>query len=154
MILTHALSGHPIVILLVEDNLAHAELVKRNFEVHQVANRLYHVTDGEAALDYLFRRGRYADPEQSPRPHLILLDLRLPRIDGLEVLKTIKASQDLRPIPIVILTTSGSEQDVVRAYQYYANSYLVKPVEFAQFTALMEELGFYWLVQNYDPCRS
>ena len=146
--------GESLVILLIEDNPAHAELIMRNFEVHRIANRLVHVTDGEAALDYLFRRGAYADPTQSPRPHLILLDLRLPRIDGLEVLKMIKASQELCPIPVVILTTSEAEQDVVRAYQHYANSYLVKPVDFAEFTQLMEELGFYWLVWNYYPWRS
>jgi CheY-like chemotaxis protein len=140
-----------VVILLVEDNPAHAELIRRNFETLRIANRLYHVTDGEAALAYLFRQGSYADPEQSPRPHLILLDLRLPRIDGLEVLKKIKTSEELRPIPVVILTTSEAEQDVARAYQHYANSYLVKPIDFARFTELMEELGFYWLAWNYDP---
>jgi CheY-like chemotaxis protein len=146
--------GESLVILLIEDNPAHAELIRRNFETYRIANRLYHVPDGEAALDYLFRRGAYADPAQSPRPHLILLDLRLPRIDGLEVLKVIKTSQELRPIPVVILTTSEAEQDVVHAYQHYANSYLVKPVDFAEFTALMEELCLYWLVWNYDPWRS
>jgi CheY-like chemotaxis protein len=140
-----------VVILLVEDNLAHAELIRRNFETHRIANRLIHVTDGEMALEYLFRRGAYADPEQSPRPHLILLDLRLPKIDGLEVLKVIKTSQELQPIPVVILTTSEAEQDVLHAYQHHANSYLVKPVDFHQFTRLMEELGFYWLAWNYYP---
>ena len=146
--------GEALVILLIEDNPAHAELIRRNFETHRIANRLYHVTDGEMALEYLFRRGAYADPERSPRPHLILLDLRLPKIDGLEVLKVIKTSQELRPIPVVILTTSEAEQDVLRAYQQHANSYLVKPVDFHQFTELMEELGFYWLAWNYDPWRS
>jgi CheY-like chemotaxis protein len=128
--------GDAVVILLVEDNLAHAELVRRNVEDFRIANRLYHVTDGEAALAYLFQQGIYADPEQSPRPHLILLDLRLPRIDGLEVLKVIKTSEELQQIPVVILTTSEAEQDVARAYQHYANSYLVKPIDFARFTEL------------------
>jgi CheY-like chemotaxis protein len=146
--------GEALVILLIEDNPAHAELIRRNFETHRIANRLYHVTDGEMALDYLFQRGAYADPEQSPRPHLILLDLRLPKIDGLEVLKEIKTSQELRSIPVVILTTSEAEQDVACAYQHYVNSYLVKPVDFHQFTELMEELGVYWLAWNYDPWRS
>ena len=143
--------GEALVILLIEDNLAHAELIRRNFETHRIANRLIHVTDGEMALDYLFRRGAYVDSTQSPRPHLILLDLRLPKIDGLEVLKVIKTSQELRPIPVVILTTSEAEQDVAYAYQHYANSYLVKPVDFHQFTQLMEDLGFYWLAWNYYP---
>jgi CheY-like chemotaxis protein len=146
--------GEPLVILLIEDNPAHAELIWRNFDAHRIANRLVHVPDGEAALNYLFRRGAYADPAQSPRPHLILLDLQLPKIDGLEVLKAIKASQELRPIPVVILTTSNSEQDVMRAYRQQVNSYLVKPVDFDQFTQLMETLGFYWLTWNYDPWRS
>ncbi|MBN2115855.1 MAG: response regulator [Anaerolineales bacterium] len=141
--------GEALVILLIEDNPAHAELIRRNFETHRIANRLIHVTDGEMALDYLFRRGAYADSTRSPRPHLILLDLRLPKIDGLDVLKTIKASQDLRAIPVVVLTTSEAEQDALRAYQQHANSYLVKPVDFHQFTQLMEELGVYWLVWNY-----
>jgi CheY-like chemotaxis protein len=143
--------GEALVILLIEDNPAHAELIRRNFETHRIANRLIHVTDGEMALEYLFRRGAYADPEQSPRPHLILLDLRLPKIDGLEVLKVIKTSQELQPIPVVILTTSEAEQDVACAYQHYANSYLVKPVDFHQFMQLMEKLGGYWLVWNYYP---
>ena len=146
-----SLKGEPLVILLVEDNSAHAELIMRNFEDHRIANTLYHVTNGEAALDYLFQRGAYADPEQSPVPHLILLDLRLPRVDGLEVLQEIKATSELRTIPVVILTTSEAEQDAVRAYEHHANSYLVKPVDFEQFSRLMEELGFYWLAWNYYP---
>jgi CheY-like chemotaxis protein len=149
-----SLHGEALVTLLIEDNPAHAELIRRNFETYRIANRLYHVADGEAALDYLFRRRAYADPVQSPRPHLILLDLRLPRIDGLEVLKIIKASQELCTIPVVILTTSEAEQDVARAYQCHANSYLVKPVDFDKFTELMEELGFYWLAWNYYPWSS
>lgn len=146
--------GEAIVILLIEDNPAHAELITRNFDAHRIANRLYHVADGEAALNYLFRSGAYADPARSPRPHLILLDLRLPKVDGLEVLKAIKAAPELRAIPVVVLTTSGGEQDVMRAYQQHVNSYLVKPVDFDQFTQLMEGLGFYWLAWNYYPWRS
>jgi CheY-like chemotaxis protein len=137
-----------VIILLVEDNADHAELVLRTFEEHRIPSRLLHVTDGEAALDYLLRRGRYSDPESSPRPHLILLDLRLPRIDGLEVLEEIKESAELRDIPTVVLTTSESESDVVRAYERHANSYLVKPVDFAKFIKLMDDLGLYWLGWN------
>ncbi len=145
------IKGEPLVILLVEDNQAHAELVLRSFEDHRIANVIHHVSDGEAALDYLFRRGAYADPTQSPRPHVILLDLRLPKIDGLEVLKEIKTDSEVNNIPVVILTTSATNQDVAGAYAYHANSYLVKPVDFAQFTQMMEELGFYWLGWNYYP---
>ena len=145
------INGNPLIILLVEDNPAHAELVMRSFEDHRVANQIYQVTDGEVALAYLFRRGDYADPAKSPRPHVILLDLRLPKIDGLEVLKEIKSSPDLEKIPVIILTTSAAEQDVTRAYAAHANSYLVKPVDFENFTSLMKELGFYWLGWNYYP---
>jgi CheY-like chemotaxis protein len=140
--------GEPLNILLVEDNLAHAELVIRSLRDHRIINEIEHLSNGEAALDYLFRRKAYANAEHSPRPHLILLDLRLPRVDGLEVLKEIKCSDDLRTIPVVILTTSEAEQDVARAYQYYANSYLAKPVDFTKFVRLIEDLGFYWLAWN------
>ena len=145
------IKGEPLSILLVEDNAAHVELVLRCFKNHRIVNKIYHVSDGEAALDYLFRRGRYTDPECSPQPHLVLLDLRLPRIDGLEVLKEMKRSDELRKIPVVVLTTSTAEQDVARAYECHANSYLVKPVDFSKFVHLMEELGFYWLAWNYYP---
>jgi CheY-like chemotaxis protein len=144
----------PLTILLVEDNLPHAELVMRSLELHQIANRVYHVTDGEAALAYLFRQGMYADPLTSPRPHVVLLDLRLPRLSGLEVLREIRASSDLHTMPVVILTTSTAEQDVTRAYAQHANSYLVKPGDFAQFSQLMHDLGFYWLGWNYSPAWS
>ena len=146
-----SLRGDPLAILLVEDNPAHAELVRRSLEEHRVANQIYHVTNGEAALDYLHQRNGYADPKQSPRPHVILLDLRLPRIDGLEVLEEIKTSPDLKDIPVVVLTTSSAEQDVARAYDNHANSYLVKPMDFEKFVQMMEELGFYWLGWNHCP---
>lgn len=144
-------NGGPFIILLVEDNPAHAELVMRSFENHRVANTIIHLSDGEAALDYLFRRGEYADKSASPRPQVILLDLRLPRIDGLDVLKEVKSSDELRSIPVVILTTSEAERDAARAYEQHANSFVVKPLDFKQFTNLMKELGFYWLGWNYYP---
>jgi len=141
----------PFVILLVEDNPAHAELVKRTLEGHPVANRIIHISDGETALDYLFRRGAFADAEKSPRPHVVLLDLRLPRVDGLEVLQEIRTSDALEKLPVVVLTTSEAEMDAARAYEYHANSFLVKPLEFDKFVRLMEDLGFYWLKWNYYP---
>ena len=143
--------GMPVVILLVEDDPAHAEIVRRNFEGSRVANRLIHVADGQAAIDYLYRRGPFADPLVSPRPGVILLDLRLPKVDGLEVLKTIKSDPDLTPIPVVVLTTSAAEADMVKAYDHHANSYLVKPVDFPQFVALLDTLGYYWLAWNERP---
>jgi CheY-like chemotaxis protein len=145
------MKGEPIVILLVEDDPAHAEIVRRNFANSRLANRLICVSDGQAALDYLYRRGEYQDPSQSPRPSLILLDLRLPKIDGLEVLKTIKADANFGQIPVVVLTTSSAESDMVKAYENHANSYLVKPVDFPQFLKLMDALGYYWLVWNQYP---
>jgi CheY-like chemotaxis protein len=145
------MKGDPVEILLVEDDPAHAEIVKRNFESSFIANKMHHVTDGQLALDYLFRKNGFSDPKTSPRPGLILLDLRLPKVDGLEVLKKIKEDADISRIPVVVLTTSSAEYDVVKAYDSHANSYLVKPVDFPQFVALMESLGYYWLVWNQYP---
>ena len=145
------INGDQLVILHIEDDPDHAELVRRSFESHRVANRLILVTDGEAALNYLFRREEHTDPATSPTPTIILLDLCLPKIDGLEVLATIKNDATLKYIPVVILTTSEAESDVARAYELHANSYVVKPVDFSKFTSLMEELGFYWLGWNFRP---
>ena len=148
------MSGEPVIILLVEDDPAHAEIVRRGFINFRMANRpvqLVHVVDGQDALDYLFSRGKFQPPFFSPRPNLILLDLRLPKVDGLEVLKTIKADADLARIPVVVLTTSAAEVDMAKAYGNHANSYLVKPVDFPQFLKLMDALGYYWLVWNQFP---
>lgn len=145
------MNGEPLTILLVEDNEDHAEIIRRSFAEHQVANEIHHVTDGAAALDYLFRRNEYSDPRRSPRPHVVLLDLRLPKVDGLEVLKIIKNTEQLRRIPVVALTTSHAESDVARAYDCHVNSYLVKPLDFESFTTLMRELGYYWLAWNIKP---
>ena len=145
------MKGEPVIILVVEDDPAHAEIVRRNFVNFRIVNRpvqLVHVADGQQALDYLFRRAEFQDPNQSPRPNLILLDLRLPKVDGLEVLKTAKANADLASIPVVVLTTSSAEADVAKAYESHANSYLVKPMDLSQFNKLMDVLGFYWLVWN------
>jgi CheY-like chemotaxis protein len=140
--------GEPLAILLVEDNEDHAELICRSFEEHQVLNKLKLVHDGAEALDYLFRRDQYKDPATSPQPHVILLDLRLPKVDGLEVLKQIKESELLRSIPVVVLTSSKTEGDINKAYAKHVNSYLTKPVDFDKFTKLLKDLGFYWLAWN------
>ena len=145
------MNGEPLLIMLVEDNLDHAELVRRSLADHRVANRVRHLTDGQSALDYLFRRGLFADPATSPRPHVVLLDLRLPRVDGLDVLKAVKEDRELHTIPVVVLTTSGAEQDIATAYRHYVNSYLVKPVGYDDFNKLMADLGFYWLGWNTNP---
>lgn len=136
-------------ILLIEDNPDHAELVLRSFRDHQLSVNIKHVTDGEMALDYLLRQGQFSDAATSPRPLVILLDLRLPKVDGLDVLKVIKADNELRRIPVIVLTTSEAEIDLVRAYDSYANSYLVKPVDFDKFIKLMNQLGIYWLDWNH-----
>jgi CheY-like chemotaxis protein len=141
----------PVLVMLVEDNVDHAELVVRTLEEHNIANRVLHFLDGQSALDYLFRRGEFAESAQAPRPHVILLDLRLPRVDGMEVLKAIKEDAHLKIIPVVVLTTSEAEKDVARAYYNHANSYLVKPVGFEEFKKLMDDLGSYWLGWNTSP---
>jgi two-component system response regulator len=140
-----------VLVMLIEDNLDHAKLVMRTLAEHQVVNQIRHFTEGQSALDYLFRREEYTDPLTSPRPNLILLDLRLPRVDGLEILREIKTSDELRCIPVVVLTTSEAERDIARAYLNHANSYLVKPVGFEEFNKLMEDMGFYWLGWNTSP---
>ena len=142
--------GEPILVMLVEDNVDHAELVIRTMEEHRIANTVRHFLDGQSALDYLFRRGEFSDTE-TQLPHVILLYLRLPRVDGIDVLKAVKEDPDLKNIPVVVLTTSEAEKDVAKAYYNHANSYLVKPVGFEDFKKLMDDLGFYWLGWNVNP---
>jgi CheY-like chemotaxis protein len=138
-------------ILLVEDDPAHAEIVRRSFEVFGIANHLTHVGDGKSAVDYLQRTDPYTNDAEYPLPELILLDLRLPRIDGLEVLSFIKGSSGLRKIPVVVLTTSDSSKDIALAYDRGANSYLVKPVGFKDFCEMMDAIGDFWLAWNHCP---
>jgi CheY-like chemotaxis protein len=140
--------GEPLTILLVEDNRDHAELILRNMEESLVANRMFHVEDGQAALDYLYGRGEYSDRQRFPMPHLMLLDLRLPKVDGLEVLRIVKVDSELRALPVVILTTSDTERDMAKSHEYHANSYVTKPVNFDDFNKLLRDLGFYWLAWN------
>lgn len=141
---------HP-VILLAEDNPDHAELILNCLERNHKQAKVIQLSDGEKAMDYLQRRGVYADAEKSPRPTLILLDLRMPKVDGLEVLRWIKDSEDLKRIPVVILTTSDAEQDMVRAYNLHANSYLVKPDDFDGLNDLLHQLKVYWIGTNRTP---
>ena len=140
-----------IDVLLIEDDEDHAELVRRNLVGHPVKCRIAHVNNGESALDYLHRRGEFAEPSSSPRPDLVLLDLRLPRVDGITVLAEIKTTPGLMTIPVVVLTSSAAGPDVTRAYNRHANSYLVKPLDLASFEALMKELGLYWFNWNQSP---
>jgi CheY-like chemotaxis protein len=143
--------GEPILVMLIEDNIDHAELVMRTLEEHRIANKVRHFLDGQSALDYLFHQGEFAETKETRLPHVILLDLRLPRVDGIDVLKAIKEDPGLKSIPVVVLTTSEAEKDVAKAYYNHANSYLVKPVGFEDFKKLMDDLGFYWLGWNVNP---
>lgn len=138
----------PVGILMVEDNMDHAELILRCFEDNEIANRVFHVTDGEAALHYLYGTHNFEDREQYPLPKLILLDLRIPKIDGLQVLAQIKQAEDLKHIPVVVLSSSENEQDILTAYQNYVNSYVVKPLDYNKFMDLIQELNLYWLGWN------
>jgi CheY-like chemotaxis protein len=145
------MKGRPVSILLAEDNPDHAELFLRSLRDHHVANVVTHVSDGEAALNYLNRTGEFADTSRSAWPHVFLLDLRLPKIDGLEVLSRVKSSETLRKIPVVVLTTSAADCDIERAYELGANSYVVKPSEFTELSKMLNDLGFYWLTWNQPP---
>ncbi len=146
--------GEPITILFIEDDPAHAEITIRNFKKNRIGNNIVHLSDGQQALDYLFHQGNFSDQKTFPLPHLILMDLRLPKVDGLEVLEKIRASEELKCIPTVILTTSEAEGDISNAYNYNVNSYLVKPLDVDKFSKMIETFGFYWVVWNrYNPCR-
>jgi len=133
-------------ILLVEDNPADVELTLRAFKRRKLSNPVAVARDGEEALDYMHRRGVFGDG--APIPGLILLDLRLPKIDGLEVLRQLKAHPVYRNIPVVVLTTSGEDRDVARSYELGAASYIVKPVEFEKFQEVVERIDLYWIVTN------
>lgn len=145
------MGGKAFDVLLVEDDPCHAELATFALGDQQVDSTVHPVSDGQAAVDYLFRRGDYADPARSPRPSLIILDLRMPKLNGLDVLKEIKSDADLQRIPVVVLTSSTAESDIAAAYRNGANSYLVKPLDFKALCRMMGELCSYWLTWN-RPC--
>jgi CheY-like chemotaxis protein len=134
----------PAIILLAEDDLGDQELTKRALEEGKVENELYIVKDGEEALDYLFRRGRYTDPETSPLPDLFLLDLNMPKLDGRQVLEQIRSIHELRNIRVVVLTTSRQEEDITRSYDLGVHSYITKPVDLDQFFNVIRALEEYW----------
>jgi DNA-binding response OmpR family regulator len=136
------------IILLVEDNDDDVELTLRAFQKNNIVNEMIVVSDGQEALDYLFATGAYAARNPTVMPHVVLLDLNLPRINGLEVLRRMRADERTKRVPVVILTTSGEETDVIGGYDLGANSYVRKPVDFAQFAGAALQLGLYWLVLN------
>jgi two-component system, response regulator len=138
-------------ILLVEDNPADVEMTLDALQEYRLANRIEVVRDGAEALDFIFCQGAYAHRNISHPPRLILLDLKLPKVTGVEVLQKIRADPRTRPIPVVILTSSREERDVAESYESGVNSYIVKPVDFEQFTQAVRQLGFYWLLLNEAP---
>ncbi len=144
-------TNHEVEILLVEDNPDDLELTLRALRSDKVANNIEVARDGEEALDYFFRRGRFAGRSKDSHPSLVLLDLKLPKIDGLEVLKVIKNDPEMRAVPVVVLTSSKEESDMVASYQLGVNSYIQKPVDFSQFCETVKQLGLYWLVINQPP---
>jgi two-component system response regulator len=139
------------LILLVEDRPDDVELTLRAFERSHVMNEIVVVRDGEEALDYLFATGTHADRDPDRFPSVVLLDLKLPKIDGLDVLRRLRDDERTRRVPVVVLTSSNEEQDVVRSYDLGANSFVRKPVDFAQFIDAARQLGLYWLVLNEPP---
>lgn len=141
----------PVEILLVEDNPNDVKLTLNAFALNKLSNKIQVARDGEEALDFIFCREEHAERDIRQRPKLILLDLKLPKIDGLEVLKQIKSDPRTSAIPVVILTSSKEEGDVIAGYKLGVNSYIVKPVDFDQFTEAARTLGLYWLLLNHPP---
>jgi two-component system, response regulator len=140
--------SEPVEILLVEDNPDDAGLVIRALKKGNLGNNIIHVKDGEEALQFLFCTGKYAERNIRETPKVILLDLKMPKVDGLEVLRKIKSDERTKPIPVVIMTSSKEERDIVDGYKLGANSYVVKPVNFDNFSKAVTELGMYWLITN------
>lgn len=143
--------GRPIEVLLVEDDPGDELMTREAFEENKVRNNLHVARDGEEALDFLNHRGEYAD---APRPDLVLLDLNLPKFDGRQVLAEIKADEDLRTIPVVVLTTSGAEEDILSSYQLHANAYVTKPVDFARFIQVVRQIDDFFVSVVQLPARN
>jgi two-component system response regulator len=139
-----------VEILVVEDNATDLEMTLRALKKHHLANRVLAVRDGEEALDYIFARGKF-EGRANRHPRVILLDLKLPKVDGIEVLRIIKSDERTKTIPVVVLTSSAEERDRIESYRLGVNSYIVKPVEFDGFIRAISEVGFYWLLLNKPP---
>jgi two-component system response regulator len=140
-----------VEILLVEDNPNDVELALHALKKNKVSNRIQVVRDGEEALDFIFGKDTSSGGPSEQRPKMVLLDLKLPKVDGLEVLRRLKGDPTTRSIPVIILTSSREEQDIVKSYDLGVNSYIVKPVDFQQFNEAIRQLGLYWMVVNQAP---
>ena len=140
-----------VEVLLVEDNLHDAEMTIRALRKVNLANNLVHVKDGEEALEFIFAEGRFSDRQPADLPKVILLDIKMPKVDGIEVLKQLKSRESSKAIPVVIMTSSKEEQDIINSYQLGVNSYVVKPVDFEGFARAVSQLGMYWLLTNQSP---
>jgi two-component system, response regulator len=141
----------PFDILLVEDNASDAELTMRALKKNHIINTILHLQDGEEVLDYLFATGAYAGRKMDEIPKVVLLDLKMPKVDGLEVLKKIKTDERTKIIPVVLLTSSKEDKDIIEGYKLGVNSYIVKPVGFENFVKAVSEIGLYWLMLNQPP---
>lgn len=139
---------HEVEILLVEDNAADAELTIRALNKAKIVNSILHLKDGAEALDYLYGKGEYSHRDITKLPRVILLDIKMPKVDGIEVLRQLKASEQTKLIPVVIMTSSSEEQDIISSYKLGVNSYVVKPVGFEDFAKAVSELGLYWMLLN------
>jgi CheY-like chemotaxis protein len=140
-----------VEVLLVEDNPSDAELTMRALKKRNLANKLFHAKDGAEALDFVFAQGPFAHRRVENGPKVVLLDLKLPKVDGLEVLRRIKSDERTRKIPVVVMTSSREDKDLATCYDHGVNGYVVKPVEFEDFSRAVSELGFYWLLLNETP---
>jgi len=145
------MQGKPVDILLVEDNPDHAELTIKALNQNNVLNEVYVVNDGQEALDFMYHQGKYADEKDFPRPGLILLDIKLPKVDGIEVLKQLKDDPQFKSIPVIMLTTSDRDEEIAKSYAGGANSYVVKPMDFEEFMKKVRELKLYWTITNSLP---
>jgi len=143
---------HQVEILLVEDNPEDAEMTTRALRKRNLANHLHWVKDGEEALEYLFCTGRYAARDRSTPPRLVLLDIKMPKVDGIEVLRRVKSSE-LKQVPVVVMTSSNEERDVLESYRLGVNSYIVKPVQFEDFMDTVAKIGLYWVLSNRVPAK-
>ncbi len=149
--MTDQFSEQSVFILLVEDNPADAELAVRALRRGRITNQIQVLTDGAEALNFIFCRGEYAHRQITNHPKVILLDLKLPKVSGLEVLQQLKSDPRTQMIPIVVMTSSAQDSDIIESYKLGVNSYIVKPVDFEQFNKAVEQIGFYWVLINQSP---